>query len=180
MAFHAGSLDIGAALRKKYEQDHAEEKAQKTMSRLSRWQAREKLKCDNYAPLDTEVKANQFWLLVASPVAVLLVQTLGVFQKYKNSFKPFQRVPLSSVDRVQLRVFIPTGRKEGEWQHADYVVCRASQQMVCCLPADSVRLDLKSRIAITCGRTNVTIAQLRPLLPNYCTQVLGMKGIAPL
>eukprot|EP00959_Pyramimonas_sp_CCMP1952_P296878 6210787-Pyramimonas_sp.AAC.1 len=121
-----GCIEVGAALRKRFEVERAEQRDQKTRSRLTRWMSRDKVKNPAYPALDTMVKANQFWLLAASPTSVLLVQTLGVFQKFKNGYKPFKEVALTQAERVQLRVFQPSG-EPGAWKHAEYSLCQTMQ-----------------------------------------------------
>lgn len=170
----AGCIEVGAALRKKVEVERAEQRDQKTRSRLTRWMSRDKVKNPAYPALDTMVKANQFWLLAASPTSVLLVQTLGVFQKFKNGYKPFKEVALTQAERVQLRVFQPSG-EPGAWKHAEYSLCQTMQQLVCCLPPNAVNLDLASHTAHTCPITQATIQQLLPILPSYFANVLGQK-----
>lgn len=51
------------------------------------------------------VAAGQLWVFTATPTMVLFAQILGVFQKYKNTSKPFKEVPLENVTCIQYRPF---------------------------------------------------------------------------
>lgn len=168
---HAGPIDVGAALRIKYESEQAVTRSQKTQSRLNRWAKRDKIIGQaNLNVLDVMVSANQFWLVVVSPTLLVVAQILGVFQTYKNGYKPFKKLPLVAIERLQLKVF--TQVKQGEWKFAGFAMCFTAQQMVCYLPTESVQYDMVKRTVLTCAMTTLNVEQFLPQMPFWWRTVV--------
>ncbi|KAK3281189.1 hypothetical protein CYMTET_11007 [Cymbomonas tetramitiformis] len=176
----SGVIDVATALRVKYENEGTEIKAQRTQSRLARWQARDILNAQGaprFTPLDVVVKGNQFWLVAAAPNVIWLAQIVGVYKTYKNGFKPFSELALQDCERVGLRILLPNsvGPLDANviFKQGAVTMCKCVQQLIYQLPAEFVKFEEEKRGFSLSASGIVAMSLYSTILATYWARVLS-------